>query len=118
LDYYSYTKLPFDEVKRIIKGKVSNFEYVCFSRFCSNYDDKILNEKSKKALFDTDLNFFCRISNEGEIVDTGYEVTECDKQHVLNMLRSKNIPLTSSTYSAMLNEYIDIKLDKKNTIKR
>ena len=117
LDYYSYTKLPFDEVKRIIKGKVSNFEYGCFSRFCSNYDDKILNEKAKRDLLDTDINFFCKISKEGEIVDTGYSVNEYDKQHVINMLRSKNIPITFSTYSAMLNEYIDIKLDKKNTIK-
>lgn len=118
LDYYSYTKLSFDEVKKIIKGNVSNAEYSVFSMFCSKYSDKPLDGKAIKEIFDSDVNFFCKISSEGEIVDTGYSVNEYDKQHVMNMLKSQKIPITSSTYSAMLNNYIDIKLDKKNTIKR
>lgn len=118
LDYYSYTKLSFDEVKKIIKGNVSNAEYSVFSMFCSKYSDKPLDGKAIKEIFDSDVNFFCKISSKGEIVDTGYSVNEYDKQHVMNMLKSQKIPITSSTYSAMLNNYIDIKLDKKNTIKR
>lgn len=119
LDYYSYTKLSFDELKRVINGKVSNSDYTALSLFCSKYDDKVLTSKARETLFGTSINFNCTISTEGDIVDTGYEVNEYDKQHVLNMLESQNIPLTSSTFSLMLKRYINKKLSEniKNTIK-
>lgn len=122
LDYYSYTNIPFKELKKVACKYLNSCDLLTLSLFVSKYgNDKIIDNNSINSIFDTKDILFCEFDNNGNMINPGYEVTTDDKKQILTLLNEKNIPLTVKTYSLMRDRYIQneiLEKHNKNTIKR
>lgn len=113
IDYYSITKLNFEEIEKMGKNILSNEELRYLRTFISKNKmvkpinlNQIMNEKNIVGV---------QTDEKGNIIEgTGREITIDEKQEVINYLNNNNIPINTKTYRIALKRYINNNLIKED----
>lgn len=89
IDYFFTIKIPLDDILEIVKGKITNEEYILLRSFVYDNKDTLINDSYiKKELS----------NNEG-------------KNKIITFLENNNIPINSKTYNIAYRRYINGTLD-------
>lgn len=112
LDYYSMTKLSFEELEKLSKPILNNDELRCIKTFITkNKNIKPLGPKGIEEIMSQKNIIGVEKDDRGNIIEgTGREITTEEKQQIINYLNQNSIPLNTKTYRVALRRYIDNKL--------
>lgn len=101
LDYYSMTKLNFDEFLHIIKDRLNTSDYRILRSFFAKYkNDKELKAYDLANIYDSKTTIGVQVDAKGRVIpNSGREVTLEEKKGIIRYLRFHNIPITSNTYN-------------------
>ena len=89
IDYFFAIKIPLDDILEIVKGKITNEEYILLRSFVFE------NKDATKS--DTSI--------ENEISE------DKEKNKIISFLKTNNIPINSKTYNIAYRRYINGTLD-------
>lgn len=113
IDYYRYIKIPFDDVLKIINGKLNAEETRLFKRFVTKYNNlKELNENNINYILSEIVEVECeRDKNDNIIKGTGRIITRDEKVKIMDYIKSLNIPLNLASYRSAFDRYVKGYLD-------
>lgn len=107
IDYYSYTRVPLDDVIRIIKDKLMPEETRIFRRFTGKYSNlKELNENNINYILNEITEVDCDRNKDGDVIKgTGRIITREEKIKIMNYIKNLQIPLNMATYRSCFDRY-------------
>ena len=108
VDYYEYTKLSFDELLNITKGKLSSADYRILRMFIAkNKNDREMSANDIANIYKNKTVVGVEFDKFGKVIpNTGREITLEEKQNIIRYLKRKNIPITNKTYNIIYRRWL------------
>lgn len=108
VDYYEYTKLSFDELLNITKGKLSPEDYKALRIFITkNKNDREMTTYDIANLYKNKVVVGVEFDKFGKVIpNTGREITLEEKKNIIGYLKRKNIPVTNKTYNIIYRRWL------------
>ena len=108
VDYYKYTSLSFDELIRIVNGKINSSDYRILRTFIAKHkNDKKLSPNDIHNLYNQKDMIGIEFDGNGNVIPgTGREITKEEKEKIIKYLKSNNIPITNKTYNIIFKRWL------------
>lgn len=100
LDYYEVMNIKLDKLLSIVGPYLTKVELETLSGFIKRYHDDIrYNKSNQDYLLATKITVGIKFDDTGKVIaGTGREISNDEKQAIIDDLRERKIPLTRSTY--------------------
>ena len=117
IDYLSITKVPLSFAYKISKNTYNEelkkfaFKHIDAEKY-NRYEYDALKTEKRIVGF--------KLDSKGRIIEgSGREITDKEKEELIEYLNENDIPINKHTYNAALRRYLNnfIKFDQKNTLK-
>lgn len=106
IDYFSATKLSYDELLNVTKSELIADEVRIFRKFMNQNEIlRFWNSGDVKKCYESKHIIGAEIDDFGNVINPGHELTLNEKESIINYIKQNNIPLCDKTYNCVLRRY-------------